>query len=212
MFPLWLKLLLSFLLSALAIVLFVFFNNEYRKQCMLAMLLSTFGDLFMVDDFIPLGEYGTYIGAALFIAAHLVYAKCFAKMAKDKGYSLKGSGMYIGIAVMVVSTIVIAVFNFLVPEPAIIMFVLILVYIAVIGVHLCCNFAYGFADKGLSYFLPFAVLIFYLSDIFIFSDMLNIEHASRAYVWYLYPVAQLLLILFNSPLRKQDKMESIDRN
>lgn len=210
MIPLSAKLAMTFVLSATAVALFIWLGGKYRKQCMIAMLLSTCGDLFMVDDFIPLGDYGTYIGAAFFIAAHIVYGLCFRQMSRQSGYKTNCLGLYLGIAVMAASTIVLTVFNFLAAEPAIIMFVLILVYIAVIGFHLVENFVFSFSARGISYILAFAVLIFYLSDVFIFLNMLGISDALRDYVWFVYPVAQLLLIVFNSPLRRVRAVKTVD--
>lgn len=204
MIPLAAKLIMSALLSALAVFLYFYLKGDYRRECMIAMLLSSCGDAFMVDNFIKIGDFGTYIGAAFFIAAHIIYGKCFYKMSKDKGYAVKGAGLYTGIAVMAASAIALAVLALVVPEnPQPIMLCLIMIYVAVIGYHLVCNFSYSFSAKRLNYVLAFAVLIFYVSDLFIFFDMLNITHALRDYVWFVYPVAQLLLILFNSPLKKE---------
>lgn len=200
--PLFLKLLMTLTLSALSVVLYFALKCEARRLCMFAILLSTAGDFFMTDA-LGIGGFSTYIGAGLFIVAHGLYADCFRRKAKAAGYKYFGGGFFAGLFLMLVSAIALGVAAFTVPaEPRSLMFFLILVYIAVIGYNLCSNFAFSFSAGGVYLLLPFAITLFYATDVFIFLDMLNISHALRQYVWYGYPIAQLLLILFNSPLRK----------
>ena len=105
---------------------------------------------------------------------------------------------------MVLTAAGLGIAAFTVPEkPQTVMFLLILLYIAVIGYNLCSNFAYSFSAKGARLILPLAIVLFYATDIFIFLEMLDITDALRYYVWYGYPPAQLALILFNSPLKKK---------
>lgn len=201
--PASVKIIMTALLSLTAIALFVFLGGMSRRDCMIAMLLSTVGDLFMIDGVIDL-PVSTYVGAAFFMAAHVVYAGCFMKKSKAQGFEYKNKGFKLGLAIMLVSAAVLGVLAFTVPEePIAVMFFLILIYIAVIGYNLCSQFSFAFSAKGIYFILPFAITLFYATDLFIFNDMLNIEHTTRNLVWYGYPLAQLLIILFNSPLKKE---------
>ena len=201
--PLWLKLAMTLFLSAMAVFLYIKLGGKARKLCMLAMLLSTAGDFFMTDSF-GIGGFSTYPGAALFMAAHVIYALCFVGLCKENGYKYFGGGFWSGAVFMVLTAFGLAVAAFTVPEkPQTVMFFLILLYIAVIGYNLCSNFAFSFAAKGQYLILPFAIVLFYATDVFIFLEMLDVTDAMRYYVWYGYPLAQLLLILFNSPLKKE---------
>lgn len=201
--PLYVKIIMTVALSALSVFLYFRLGGVSRKLCMLAMLLSTVGDFFMTDVF-GMGSFSTYPGAAFFMAAHMVYAGCFAKAAKERGYKYFGCGFFTGLAFMVLTAVGLGIAAFTVPEkPQTVMFFLILLYIAVIGYNLCSNFAFSFAAKGIYLILPFAIVLFYATDIFIFLEMLDVTAALRYYVWYGYPLAQLLLILFNSPLKKE---------
>lgn len=203
MIPASAKMIMTALLSLAAIALFVFLGGRSRKECMLAMLISTVGDIFMVDGVIN-WEFGPVIGAAAFIVAHFVYAGCFRKNIAECGYEYKNKGFKLGLAIMILSAVVLGVLAFTVPEkPVTLMYFAILIYIAVIGYNLCTQFSFAFSAKGLYYILPFAITLFYATDIFIFHDMLNIEHISRNFVWYGYPLAQMLIVLFNAPLKKQ---------
>lgn len=202
--PLWLKLTMSVSISALAVVLFLKLGGQYRRLCMIAMLLSTVGDFFMTDTF-GMGSFSTYPGAAFFMAAHCVYAACFVKLCKDRGYKYFGGGFYTGLVFMLLTAAGLGVAAFTVPEkPQTVMFFLILLYIAIIGYNLCSNFAYAFSAKGVQLILPFAIVLFYATDVFIFLEMLDITDALRYYVWYGYPLAQLALVLFNTPLKKRN--------
>ena len=194
---------MTLLLSLTAVLLFVFLGSRSRRDCMIAMLLSTAGDLFMIDGVVNL-PISTYIGAAFFMAAHIVYAGCFVKNGRERGFEFKNKGFKSGLVIMILSAAILGILAFTVPdEPIAVMFFLILIYIAVIGYNLCSQFSFAFSAKGIYYILPVAITLFYLTDLFIFNDMLNIEHTTRNYVWYGYPIAQLAIIVFNSPLKKE---------
>ena len=201
--PLYVKIIMTVALSAIAVFLFLRLGGQSRRLCMIAMLLSTVGDFFMTDVF-GIGSFSTYPGAAFFMAAHVVYGGCFAKALKEKGGRYFGCGFWTGLVFMVPTAAGLGIAAFTIPEkPQTVMFLLILLYIAVIGYNLCSNFAFSFAEKGQYLVLPFAIILFYATDIFIFLEMLNVTDAMRYYVWYGYPLAQLALILFNSPLKKR---------
>ena len=201
MVPVYLRMIITALLSLISVLMFCVYKTEVRKNVMLAMLLSSVGDVFMVNS-ASIGAFSTYIGAAVFIAAHIVYGEGFRKQIKAVGEKPYNKMLYAGVVVMVVSAVVLGVLAFTVAdEKKPIMFVLILFYIAAIGYNVCMNFSYAKVAGGTACILPFAILAFYLTDIFIFEDMLNIDHSMRRFVWLIYPEAQLLLILFNSSLK-----------
>ena len=86
----YIKVTISLLLSLLAICLYQKLKGEERKYCMVGMMLSTAGDIFMTDV-LKLGAIGTYPGAAFFILAHIVYAFCFFRAGKKYGITLKNN-------------------------------------------------------------------------------------------------------------------------
>lgn len=196
------KMIMTAALSCVAVGMYVFLGGRSRRSCMLAMLLSSLGDVFMVDGIIN-WSLSTYVGAAFFISAHFVYADCFRKNGEERGFKYFGTGFYAGAAFMLLSVVMLAVLELTVPtEKMPLMFGLILIYIAVIGYNLCSGASFGFSAGGMFLVLPAALAVFYITDIFIFLDMLNIEHSLRSYVWYAYPAAQLCLVLFNSEFKK----------
>ena len=206
MIPIYARMIMTALLSLTAVILFLIFRTSARRDCMTAMLLSSVGDMFMVNVF-GLGQFSTYIGAAMFIAAHIVYGGCFLKLSKATGKKYINSGFIVGLVIMIASALLLGVLAFTVPaEPKPIMFALILIYIAAIAYNVCGNFSYGFNAKGIRLILPAAVLVFYVTDVFIFFDMLGINSDLRQFVWYAYPLAQLALILFNSEFKRKAKV------
>ena len=195
--------IITALLSTLSVVLYFVYRTEPRKDSMLAMLLSSGGDVLIVNS-ASIGQLATYFGAAAFIAAHIIYGECFRKqISKADGKYFNGL-FYSGAVIMAVSAVIIGILAFTKPEEKKpVMFVLILFYIAAIGYNVCSSFSLAKVKGGLFRILPVAALAFYLTDIFIFEDMLNIDHSMRQYVWLIYPEAQLCLVLFNTKLKRE---------
>lgn len=206
--PQYSKWIMTAILSIISVILFLVFRTYARKKVMIAMLLSSLGDIFMTDAF-GLGSTVSGVpGAAFFIAAHIVYATCFTSLTKQYGYKYKNAGFYVGLILTAVSAVILIVFACLSENPQYGMLILILIYIAIIGWNIVSNFSYSFSNKGARLiFLPFAILLFYLTDIWIFLDMLNIYSGLHGIVWYFYPEAQLLLIIFCESFRKKNEPE-----
>lgn len=201
MLPRIAKIIISLSLSLLSVVLYFALKGEERKRCMYAMLLCTVGDFFMVN-FFPIGEMSTYIGAAFFMIGHVIYGLAFIKASKRKNYVIFNKAMKLGIASVILCTIVLGILAFVVPEtPQIVMYCLILVYIAVIAFNLASQFSYAYSEKGTRYFLIVAMSLFFVSDFVIFLNMLSITPAYNDFVWATYIPAQLLIILFNQELK-----------
>ena len=167
---------------------------------MVAMILSSIGDIFMTDVF-KLGSSGTIPGAVFFILAHIVYAICFFRAGKRNQYRIVNNGFIFGVLLTVFSFVLISVLMFSISGRVQEMYVPILGYLSFIGIDLVSQFSYGFNKKGRYYFLPVAMTLFLISDLLVFMPMLSIVQESVIYnlvVWMLYLPAQLLIILFNS--------------
>ena len=191
------KVIISSAISLLSVLLFLKFGGRNRKMCMIAMLLCTAGDFFMTDTF-HMGASSTYPGAAFFIAGHIVYAMCFVRASREKGYTFKNKGFWFGIAVTALVTAELAMLAFTIPDkPQTVMFILILVYLAVIGFNLVTQFSYAFSEKGARYLLIIAMTLFIMSDFVVFLPMLDIAGEMNDVVWLTYIPAQILIVLFN---------------
>lgn len=203
MLPRTAKVIISILLSAMSVVLYCTLRGKLRKQCMIAMLLCTVGDVFMVNLF-PIGEASTFIGAAFFMAGHVVYGTGFLRALKRSGRPVKNRGLISGVVLTVFSAVLLGVLAFTVPEkPQTLMYFLILIYIAVIGYNLALQFSYAHAEKGLRYLIALGMGLFLLSDFVIFLNMLDVTPAHNDFVWATYIPAQALVLLFCDRLKQQ---------
>ena len=207
MLPRTAKVIISLLLSAAAVVLYCTRKGKLRKQCMIAMLLCTVGDVFMVNLF-PIGEVSTFIGAAFFMAGHVVYGTGFLRAAVRKGYAVKNRGFSAGIALVILSAVLLGVLAFAVPaKPQTLMYFLILIYVAVIGYNLALQFSYAHSEKGLRYLTALGMGLFLISDFVIFLNMLDVTPAHNDFVWATYIPAQALVILFCDRLKRPDHQD-----
>ena len=201
----YIKVACSILLSLLAVILFLRNRREERKLCMAAMILSGIGDVFMTDV-LKLGDNGTIPGAIFFILAHIVYAVCFFRAGKKNSYPVVNKGFTAGLCLVSFTAILLTILMFSKTGRVQAMYVPLLGYLAFIGLNLVSQFSYGFSRKGSFYFLPAAMTLFLISDFLVFLPMLEIISESVIYnllIWIFYLPAQLLIILFNSPIGKQ---------
>ncbi len=206
MIPIYIRMITTALLSLLAVVLYLVRPCTLRKNCMLAMLVCSLGDVFMVNAG-RIGEFSTFIGAGLFIAAHIMYGMGFYQEIKDKKQKIINSNFVVALVIMVSSVIGLLCFELTASVKKPVMFVLILLYISAIGYNVCSMFSYAGWNKKLSVLLQPAVVLFYITDIFIFFDMLEINSELRKYVWHFYPIAQLVIILCNSSLKRSGSVK-----
>ena len=209
--PLYLKLVFTACLSVLAIVLHAINpKSKARRLCMFAMLLCTVGDVFMTNSFKIDDMVSTIIGAVSFMGGHVFYAWMFYQL-KEKRPKIRNLGSLIGIIIGIVPIVVIVILGAtLVPEPKVLYLCAVPVYVLVITMHIAMNFSYSFEIKSWrSFVLVFAVVLFYVTDIWIFLYMFGLAPKSlQDCVWYFYPIAQLLLILFCAPTIKEKSTQN----
>ena len=194
------KVMLSCLLSALSIVLFLKFKGTERKWCMFGMLLSTLGDIFMTD-ILGLGDISTYPGAAFFILAHIVYGMCFVRAGKRKNYKITNKGFWVGLLVTIAAALVLTGVMINATGSIQGMFVPILLYLAFIGFNLVSQFSYAYSEQGRRSWIALGMFLFIVSDFLVFLPMLNVCSGTphfNDWIWFTYVPAQLLIVLFNS--------------
>lgn len=201
------KVCVSALVSVLSVILFLRFRGSERKLCMLGMIFSTLGDVFMTD-ILHIGDFSTYPGAAFFILAHIVYALCFIKAGNRQGHKLVDKGFWAGLTLTLAAAALLTVMMIERTGKMQGMYLPILAYLAFIGLNVVSQFSYGFFKKGRFLFLPLGMTLFLASDFLVFLPMLNVRGESVAYnmvIWILYIPAQLMIVLFNS-----DKKETTE--
>ena len=202
------KIIISIIMSAYSIVLFAALRGRNRKICMIAMFLSTLGDLFMIDDLVPMdSDLAIIIGAVFFMLSHLVYSYCFISASKRKGYKFFNGGFIAGVCTIVAATGALTAAMFIKTGQMQKMYLPLLIYLAIIGLNIACQFSYAVSEKGNRLFLILGMLLFLVSDCTIFLWMLNIMPAHNDLVWFTYIPAQLLILTFNSPLKRVNAVE-----
>ena len=210
----YIKVTISLILSLLAICLYLKLRGVERKYCMVGMMLSTAGDVFMTDV-LKLGSIGTYPGAAFFILAHIVYAFCFFRAGKKYGITLKNKGFYAGILLAVSAAVLLTVLMFLKTGTMQPMYLPLLLYLVFIGINLVSQFSFGYGKRGRCIFLIPAMTLFLISDFLVFLPMLSVLSESVGYnilIWVFYVPAQLLIILCNTDDRiSQRRLEKTDQ-
>lgn len=199
------KVIISFILSFISIFLFLKYKNKERKACMLAMISSTLGDIFMTD-IIGIGDFSTYPGATFFIIAHIIYAMCFIKSGKEKNYKFFNKGFIAGLILIIIDIVALTILMFKTTNKIQGMYFPLLLYILFIGFNTVSQFSYAYSEKGIRYMLMVAMFLFVVSDFLVFLPMLNIYPESPTYndyIWFTYIPAQLFIILFNSNFIKE---------
>lgn len=189
---------LTGLMSLLAVVLALAFPTQARWLCAAAMILSSVGDIFLMH--LPVIEKNIphyfYIGAGFFMAAHMLYALCYARLIRQSGAAIFNPGA----AILLVIAAVMAAWFILSARARGRMdqLPLILVYIALISLDCMMVFSYAWS-QGMTN--PLAILAaagavsFFLSDLII---GLGIVMGVKDYdhlIWWLYPIGQILMIL-----------------
>ena len=192
------SLVLTGLMSLLALVMAVCFPTPARWLCFAAMFFSSIGDIFLMHHPGIEKRFPNYftLGAVAFMAAHVLYALCYARLIRGSGAAI----MNPGVVCMVVIALVIAIW-FLVSARKLgrmDRLPLILVYIVMITLDTSMAFSYAWS-QGLHHPLAWLAAVGALS--FLFSDLIiglrvvmedtRLEHL----IWWYYPIGQILLIL-----------------
>lgn len=192
---------LTVLLSSLALVLALLFRTQDRWLCLAAMLLSTMGDLVLMNwkgigTRMPVPYF--YVGAVLFIAAHCFYTAAYASLIRNGGYSFRNPGFWIGIVLILLVGISVSLVYFYRLRFNGMMYGLCMVYLCVIGCMLVTVFSYAWSVWGLRSLVALGALSFFLSDLIIGLDKLLYLTTPRLQdmIWELYPIGQVFLLIF----------------
>ena len=195
------SLVLTTLLSLFALMLAVIFGGTDRWICFAAMLLSSCGDIFLMNlDFIR-SRFANYfvIGAAFFMISHLVYAAAFLRLSKQNAYPIGGSGVITALIVSAAALIIIGGLMLKNGPFTPSALILSLIYLAIITVNMACVFGFSFhaaADGHLWRLISaVGVLSFFVSDCIIGLDILCGIGSFGHLIWWFYPIGQFLLLI-----------------
>jgi len=192
---------LSCLLSLFGILLALAFRTQDRLLAMLAMIISTLGDTVLMNfrslpQKLPFPYF--YLGAGLFILAHLVYLIAFDSVLARKGLSLVNAGFWMGIALAAAAAFFLAVLflrtNRAVPA---LMIAVCALYLVIITANCAVICSYAFSVKSWQSLAALGAVSFFLSDYIIGLEklMLLSTPALQKWVWILYPIGQFFILL-----------------
>ncbi|MBR5869425.1 MAG: hypothetical protein IKZ09_00180 [Clostridia bacterium] len=190
---------LTWLISLIAVILALLRRKTYAYFCAAGMVVSSCGDMFMtrfgnIPEIFP--NY-FIIGASLFMAAHVLYIISYRLLAKSKGYRYFNGGVIAAIAIALACLIYFTVICCQRNDFS--MYVLCMIYLAVITVNCAAIFSYAWSSaKKQPYLILCAVgaLSFFFSDFIIGLDALAGIYDYGYLIWWLYPIGQILLNVF----------------
>ena len=197
------KMMLSLHLLGLAAVLAVVFRSPDRIFCALAMLFSSAGDFMLVDELEQCREKlkiknAFLLGGGSFIAAHILYIATFLSLLKKAGFSLAymngGSFAAFGIAAALIVLFAMVCAR----NKAFSKYPLFLIYVIMLTADCYAALTYGaavFAERPSALLAPAGAVAFMISDLILGLDVLGGIKKFNPYLWWFYPIGQLLMII-----------------
>lgn len=186
----------TFIMLAVAFLLYAFDGSKARELCLYAVFASTIADLFMMNyQNIPsmiCRNKHFYIGTVFFAVAHILYHLTFLEVLSENVSEVSNFNNIIFLFISV--CLLLIVFCVLLKEKAIFRRA-VLVYLAC----MCLNFvsiANCAAEIGGRYYLALlGIIFFFISDGFILIREIKKDNSFvRKAIWIFYPLAQLLII------------------
>ncbi len=190
---------LTVLLSLLALGMAVIHRTPARWLCFAAMLCSSFGDIILMNyrgiaGRLPIPRF--YAGACCFMLAHLLYIGAVALLLRRTGGRAVTPGLWLGLAVAAAAGAWVIALTLRRPGVNPVTFAVCVAYLCVIAGMLMAVFSYAWTARGLRIAAALGALSFFLSDVIIGLDTLAGVTRYNAGIWWLYPIGQLLMLLF----------------
>ena len=197
------KMMLSLHLLGLAVILAVIFHSRDRILCAFAMLFSSLGDYMLVDELEESRKKhkiknAFILGGGMFIIAHVLYILTFFSLLKSSGFPLShmnvGSWGAFGIAavLIVIFAVICARKKDFSKYP------LFLVYAVMLTADCYAALTYGtvaFPARLVAVLAPVGALSFMVSDLILGLDVIGGIKKFAPYLWWFYPIGQLLMII-----------------
>lgn len=194
------SLVLTVLMSVFALVLAVVFPQQARWICFAAMVLSSAGDVFLMDfqcinRLLPVPAF--YAGAVAFMLAHLVYAAAFLVEIRAGGYRFMNPGFYAALAFIL--AVGAALFGTALKKGRInpSMLVLCIVYAVIISVNCTTICSYAWSVRSWRSIAALGALSFFVSDLIIGVNklLMPVSDFWNDAIWWFYPIGQILILL-----------------
>ncbi len=191
---------ISFSLSLLSVCLLCIFPSVEKVFCLFAMLLSTLGDLFLMD-FTPFTKRikGNLfiIGVSAFGVAHLFYILTFSFKLNKIGAEFN-FGTAVSLVVAVLTMLMLFAFARTKKTVGVKMIAFGLLYIAILSANMLIAFSYAYKLGGFAYVSAVGAFSFFFSDVVIaFNTVFRLKNSlsNELLIWIPYVIGQLLLII-----------------
>jgi len=192
---------LTCLMSLMAVILAAVFPSQHRWICAAAMIVSSLGDIVLMNfkgigHRMPVPYF--YVGAVLFMAAHLLYIRAFSLRIVHDGRQLVNGGFLAAVAVVLIVWILLTVFSVRTGKFSWTMYALCFVYMCIIGCNCAVIFSFAFSAGGWYLIAAAGALSFFISDLIIGAGELTgfTTPALQEGIWWFYPIGQILILLF----------------
>lgn len=194
------RLVLSLLMSLYAIILALIFPSLPRLFAVIAMLLSSLGDIILMDykpitDRLPLR--GFVPGACVFAVAHLAYIAAFGLQIYKNAMRYINYGVIIALGIFMFIVIAASVIAISRHSDGIGLLLPGIAYLFVISCNCATVYSSAVNFGGLKVISAIGVFSFLVSDCFIVIDKVcGIKSkALNGLIWWFYPIGQILLLL-----------------
>ena len=189
------KIVLSFLMLLLSIILFAMFNTFSKLICVFAMMFSFFGDFALnYHHKENSGKTRFILGGFFFAFAHLFYFVAYANKIHFHGFNYFNIGALLMILILKTMTIFFLRDNKSEIKSKLSIFALIYLWIS--GINYVTVSSYAFSIHSLESIALIGGLSFLVSDVIIgFERLAGLKSkVARELVWWLYPIGQIILI------------------
>lgn len=190
---------LTLLISLYGIILACIFRTPSRIICAAAMLLSSLGDIILMD-YKPVTNRlpfrGFTAGAASFGIAHIVYASAFIFTTASSGYNVINRGFFCGIGLSIIALITLIFLMRTKKQDSNVMKVLPFCYLLLISFNLTVIFSCSVNRGAYGLISGIGALSFFISDLILSIRLVSnikIKH-NEELVWWFYPIGQILLL------------------
>lgn len=192
------RLVTTVFLSVLSMILALADPSAARVLCVPAMLLSSFGDVILMN-YRPITRHlpfrGFVAGSTFFLLSHVVYCAAFLVLLNRAGETYYNDGAFVGVVLFVLCGVILTYLNMRTHSNKF-MLMLVIVYLFVICTNCSAICAAAFALGGIRYISAVGIVFFLISDMIIMAQTVRDRGADKFMVpiWITYVIGQVLLL------------------
>lgn len=194
------RFVLTVLLSILSVVLALISQTAVGVLCMIAMILSSLGDIILMDYKPVVSHFpfkGFEAGALMFALAHGLYAAAYILKNIKADMKRFNIGTLFSIILFLLSVAVLTSLMIRNKKKSIGMYILGIAYLIFITVNCSAIFTFGVNYFPLGLVSIVGAVSFFISDLFLAFDKIGcikIKNLTNI-VWWFYPIGQILILV-----------------